>query len=163
MIRVGDAVYKAVLGPKGLDLTPYFVTVRTRTWASGRIGKPDHTSASYTDSDLCLPPHFPIRQISNREISESGGRFERGDVIVEDISPAAGCGVGYTARQLKPLVPNDGVQILYVIATVNPRETEDGLTGFFNLREGQFDDWQYYQLVLRRTRETPTGQLPTSP
>lgn len=152
MIGVGDAVYKAVLGPAGLDLTPCQLTITTRTWP-GRRG--DTSKGTPVDSPVTvLGQYFPIRALRAKEIADSGGRYRDGDVIVEDISPpgtdAAGNAIGFTIAQLRPETASDNVEIIYTLSG-----TAGGLSGNYDLAEGRFDDWQYYQLVLRRRRDTP--------
>ena len=147
MIAIGDAVYKNVLGPLGLDLTPYQLTIKTRTWPGERgdtsVGQP------VDGPILVLGQWYPVRLLSIREIAGSAGVYREGDVIVEQISPPGAGGVGYSSAQLRPATTSDRVEIVYALSG------DPGLSGNYGLRQAQFDDWQYYNLILCDRRDTP--------
>lgn len=108
--------------------------------------------SAVSDSDLVLPQQYRIRQISQREIADSGGRYENGDVIVEHITPYDGVSVGFTVAQLKPRVTSDAVERIYIISSDDPA---GGHTGEYDLRE--LRSWRAlsFDLVLKRRENTP--------
>jgi hypothetical protein len=107
-----------------------------------------------TDSDLVLPMNYRIRQLDQREIAQSGGTYENGDIIVEHITPFDGVSVGYTVQQLKPTVTSNAVEVIYLITTDDPA---GGHTGQYRLRE--LRSWKAFSfdLVLYRRQDQPNA------
>ena len=64
-----------------LGLRPFTVVVRTRTWASGRVG-----SGSSTTADVTLEPRPRVREPSPRLQATEPGKYEAGDRVVDRIS-----------------------------------------------------------------------------
>lgn len=87
-----------------------------------------------------------MRDVNQREIAGSGGRYEAGDVKVGPFTPLH-AGGGYTPEQLAPVVTVNGVEILYVLA--------GGLSGEYKRIDIETDRALSYWLVLRRKRSTP--------
>lgn len=136
------AAARALSGPSGYDIRTNQVTVRTRTWDGEYIGDGD-----YTDEDLVLPAHYPVRYLTSGEVSSSGGNYRLDDILVNHITPSDGDTVGYTPEQLRPTVTDNNVEILYVVT--------GPLAGEYTLVEFRPHRPFTYQLVLRRTRATP--------
>lgn len=133
-------VARTVLSKSTIDLRPYTLTVRTRTWSG------DRGTSTPVDSDLAITPRPKVEQVSTREIASSGGRYLQGDMHVSQITPQY-AGGGYTPTQLKPDAPDDRTEVLYLLTG------PDG--GEYRFVDGQFDANLHYELVLRRQRSTP--------
>lgn len=103
-----------------------------------------------TDVDLVLPPHYPIRVVTEVEVNSAGGQVELGDLIVDHITPSDGAGTGYTVEQLKPTVMTDNVEIIYRVTDIDG--TFDGEYSGVDIR--RFRPFTY-QLFLRRRTNTP--------
>lgn len=126
----------------GVDIYTTSVTIRTRTNSGGRVG----AEGVKTDSDLVITPRPKVREVSQREIAGSGGRYVAGDVKVGPITPAHSGG-GYTEAQLAPTAGTNGVQVIYVLA--------GGVAGEYLRVDLQTDRALSYFLVLRRKRSSP--------
>ncbi len=118
------------------------LTIRTRTWDGPRIGE-----GAFTDSDLELPPHYPVRLLTSQEVTSAAGQYELGDIKVDHITPHDGESTGYTLEQLRPEVTTNNVEIIYVITGAHPGEY--ALVDVRNYRP--FTS----QLILRRRATTP--------
>lgn len=144
MLVVIDQVTNVLL-PTVLDQCPSQLTIITRTWSGGAI---DQGTAS--DAKLVLPQKFVFRQVTTREIANSGGRYEAGDLMVEGLIPhdPANHGVGYTEAQLAPTVSAEGTEIVYSVTGQHAGEYTRGYLVSTDPYE--------YKLVLSRRRTTPT-------
>jgi hypothetical protein len=149
MLNVIDQVTNVLLpelpsGAPGLDQVPSQLTIRTRTWSGGAIGL-----GTTSDSDLVLPKKYFIRQVTTREIANSGGRYEAGDLVMEGIVPndVANPGVGFTESQLVPTVTAEGTEIIYFVTGQHSGEYERGYVDTAATYE--------YKLFLTRRRTTP--------
>lgn len=126
------------------------VTIRTRVWAGGgRNGIEPHT-----DTDLVMPRRWPVKQLSQREVAGSGGKYNDGDIRVSDISPAyvSHGGGGFTPQQLDPSMllpkPCNDTEILYLL--------DGDQTGIFSLVSlDTSSDPTAWSMVLRNTRLSP--------
>jgi hypothetical protein len=138
-------ILRSLASKPAIDIYTTSVTVRRRTWTGGRIG----AEGGKSDDDLVLTPRPRVRELNQREITGSGGRYTAGDVKVGPLTPAhdANPGVGYTEAQLAPIAPTSGVEILYVL--------EGGITGHYSRLDLQTDRAFSYWLILRRKRATP--------
>jgi hypothetical protein len=156
MLTLADRLRALPASPFGLRESA--VSVVTRTWSSGRIGYPDSTATSYTDTTPLPIVHTggfnpKIREMSTREISASGGLYELGDLIVGPITPrypdapAAQVG-GYTEAQVAPRVAADapGVEVIYLVT--GPE------AGRYRRVTVTVDHALHYTLVLRRSNKT---------
>lgn len=133
---------RALPSKPALDVYTTKVTIRTRTWAGGRVGLEGGSS----DVDAVIRPRPKVRDISQREVAGSGGRYQAGDVKVGPITPRHSGG-GYSEAQLAPSASANGTEILYVL--------EGGVTGEYLRVDLQTDRAFSYWLVLRRKRSTP--------
>lgn len=85
----------------GFRLRP--VIVRTRTWSGGRVG-----SGTATNADVTLTPRPKVAEPPARVLSESGGRWEAGDLQVTRVSAT------YDEADLAPAV-TAGVEVVYLV------------------------------------------------
>ena len=140
-------ILRGLASKPAIDIYTTSVTVRTRTWAGGRI----RADGGKVDEDVVLAPRPKVRELNQREITGSGGRYVAGDVRVGPLTPAHddNPGVGYTIAQLAPEATTNGVEILYVL------EGESGITGTFTRIDLKTDRAFSYWLILRATRATP--------
>lgn len=138
---------RALASSPAIDIYTTSVTIRTRTWTGGRIG----ADGGKVDDDLLLTPRPRVREIAQREITGSGGRYQAGDVRVGPITPAHpnNPGAGYTQEQLAPVLTTQqrGVEIIYVL--------EGGITGEYMRVDLETDRAFRYTLILRRKRSSP--------
>jgi hypothetical protein len=146
LVRLADRV-RALTGPAHLDQRPHQLTIITREWSGGykEAGVP-------TDALLALPPHFLVRQVSTREVASSGGRYELGDVAIENITPEYvdprdGQTKGFSPNVLSPSVARNGIEIIYRISGPH--------AGDYQLVELQSWRPYAYRLLLRRRLDTP--------
>ena len=105
-------------------------------------------------STLLRPRRWPVRQLSQREIAGSGGKYNEGDIRVSDISPAyvSHGGGGFTPLQLDPSIgfpkPCNDTEILYLL--------DGDQTGIFSLVSlDTSSDPTAWSMVLRNTRLSP--------
>lgn len=142
-LAVADA-FRSISGPSAFDIRRNQLTITTRTWTgpSGRVG-----DTSSSDSNLVLPAYYPIRFMTEQEVSQDAGRYEMGDVLVDHVTPSNGAGVGFTPLQLNPDVTADNVEVIYTIT--------GPLNGDYSLVDGQFHRPFSYRLVLRRRSTRP--------
>ena len=145
LLRLADRL-RALTGPDHLDQRTHQLSIVHRTWSGGY-----KDAGTATDDALTLPPHFLVRQLSTREVSGSGGRFEMGDVAVEGITPEYvdprdGQSRGYSPLVLDPVITQNGVDILYRIA--GPHAGDYRLIAL--------ESWRpyAYRLVLRRRQDS---------
>ncbi len=147
-----DAV-RRVLGPGVLDIRPTRIDIVTRTWAGPRRGA---NPGQYTDAVTSLPTYTKARHVTQREIAQSGGRYEEGDVIVGPITPAYAAtqfqpAGGFTEQQLAPRA-SQGVEIIYRLTL---QAGASGIAGEYELVELRRDKALHFDLVLTRKRTTP--------
>jgi hypothetical protein len=124
------------------------LTIRTRRWTEGRVGAGDVVTLKNT----VLPKRYPVRELSQRAVSGSGGKYQAGDVKVEDISPpySSHGGGGFSQEDLDPRrlpIPTNDIEVLYILAG-----DVSGVFAFVDLDSSDPTDWS---LVLRRTRLSP--------
>lgn len=135
-------ILRGLASRPAIDIYTTSVTIRTRTWTGGRI----RTEQGKFDEDVVITPTPKVREISQREIAGSGGRYEAGDVKVGPLTPANSAG-GYTAAQLAPTASANGIEIIYVLS--------GGITGEYMRVDLATDKPFTYTLILRRKRSTP--------
>jgi hypothetical protein len=128
-------------GGVGLDAWINSLTVRKTTWSGGRPGV-----GIATHENLTLVPNPEMREVTEREIVGSGGRYTSQDIRVQHITPAY-AGGGYTPTQLVPDVTSGAVEVVYVVA--------GPLAGEYALVDASTADPFEYKLTLRRRRTTP--------
>jgi hypothetical protein len=133
--------------PGAFGIRPNSVSIVTRTWSGERVG-----SGTSTDSTpLVISPVPKVREVSTREVSTSGGRYEMGDLRVGPITPyyAGPPAGGYTTAQLAPAVAPDqrGIEVLYFVTGPN--------AGEYRRIDLHNDFALHYTLVLRRSIRTP--------
>lgn len=134
--------------PADLGFRPYTVTLRVRTWAGGRVGLPVGSTPDITDTVITPPPK--VRQLSQREVDASGGRYQMGDFVVSGIVPSFTDGDaygGFTPAQLQP-TPTAAQDVVYLLT--GPEGTvECTQVG------SDFSRPTRYSLVLRMTAPPP--------
>ena len=137
---------RAISGPEHMNQRPHRLSILTRTWSGGY-----KEAGEASETAIDLPQHFPVRQVSTREIAASGGRYEQGDMAVEGITPEyvdpGGNLRGYSPLALDPRVTRNGVEIIYRLT--GPHE------GDYQLVELQSWRPYSYTLVLRRRSDSP--------
>lgn len=131
---------RGLAGPTQFDIRTTAVSVRTRVWSGGKPGL-----GSATDTDLVLSPRPKVRELNQSEVAGSGGAFEAGDVRVGPITPQY-TGGGYTIAQIAP-DGAAGTEILYVLT--------GAIAGLYSRVSVETDRAFRYELVLRRSRQTP--------
>ncbi len=144
MLKVANTI-RGIPSKASIDVYTTAVTVRVRTWAGGRI----EADGGYSDSDTVITPRPYVRELTQREIAGSGGRYTAGDVRVDGITPfhAGNAGIGYTEAQIAPVATTNGVEILYVLS--------GAIAGEYMRIDLATDDPIEFVLVLRRKRATP--------
>ena len=145
-LRLADRL-RALTGPAHLDQRPHQLSIITREWSGGY-----KDAGAAVDSVLALPPHFLVRQVSTRELASSGGRYELGDVAVDNITPEYvdprdGLAKGFNPNVLDPVVTRNGVEIVYRLAGPH--------AGDYQLIELQSWRPYSYRVVLRRRSDSP--------
>lgn len=141
LLAIADAV-RGIAGPNGVDIRTNQLVVVKRTWSGNRIRQ-----GNATDETLELPKKYPVRPVSQDEISSSGGLYESGDVLVDHITPSDGASVGFTVAQLKPPISGDNQERIYKL--VGEHAGEYALVELRTFRPFTF------QMVLRRRSTTP--------
>lgn len=134
---------RAIAGPTGLDIRTSTVTVRVRTYPGGER-TPDVTP---TDVDLLLPSHTKVRQLNQKELADSGGRYEDGMIKVGPITPSDSAGHGLTIAQIAPEETADGVEVYYILT--------GAVSGEYSRVNLNSDRPFRYELILTRRRTTP--------
>lgn len=131
--------------PGAMGLRPNTLSVVTRTHSLTRLGDGD-TDETALVIETPGGNSYKVRDVSSREVSESGGAYEVGDIVVGPITPAyAGPPAGgYTPEQLRPTVEagTRGTEIVYVVTGPN--------AGEYSHVETRVDRSLRYELVLRR-------------
>lgn len=144
LLKTADKV-RAIASKPSIDERTTSVTIRRRVTSGGQLGRVGD-GGGVSSTDLVLSPRPKVREVSQREITGSGGRYQAGDVKVGPITPTYSAG-GYTEEQLAPRVTTNGVEIRYVLA--------GGITGEYSRIDLSTDRSHSWFLVLRRTRSTP--------
>lgn len=142
---------RSILGPTVMDLRPTSVTIVTRTWSGGRRGV-----GTASDATVALPTWVKVRMVTAREIAQSGGRYEQGDLRIGPITPAftdsLGNTGGFTEAQLAPKGAQ-GVEIIYKLAQ------QAGASGIAAseayLVEMRRDKSFRFELIVGKLRTTP--------
>lgn len=154
------SVADSVNGPGIIDQRPTTVTIQVRQYAAGFRS----SQGSYTVvSTLALPPYVKVRLVTTREIADSGGRYDRDDVIVGPIRPTFtapdGTPGGFTQAQIDPAPSliqnastNQGTDVVYVLAQENGPLS--GLAGEYSLVEFRHFHARHYHIVLSRRMTT---------
>jgi hypothetical protein len=144
---------RALAGPTHFDLRTTSVAIVSRTWAGGfkDADPPLPGGAASSDTVLSLLPIYEVRQLTTREVSGSGGRYEFGDVKVGPVTPSFvardGTPGGVTESDLKPDVTTDAVEIIYRL--VGAHGGEYALVSLDSTKPFG------YEIVLRRRATTP--------
>ena len=135
--------------PADLGFRPYTVVRRVRTWAGASPGLPVGSTPTHSDIELTPPPR--VRQLSQREVDASAGRFQTGDFVVQGIVPAytAPSSGGYTPSQLQ-VVPAANQDVVYLLS--GPEGTVE-----CNQVGSDFTKPTRYSLVLRLIAPPPRG------
>lgn len=139
-----------LFGGEGLNLRATELQIISRTWSGLKLGL-----GTPTDEVLTVVPRVFVESVSGAEISNSGGRYQTGDVKVSSITPAydgycTGSYMtgGYTPSQLKPTTNSKNKEFIYRLMGPDP--------GDYALIDADFiSEAMTYYLVIRRTRYTP--------
>lgn len=142
MNALADKV-RAIPSRPGLDERPTSVTVRTIVYEGGRVGAEGTTHTT----DLPLLPIPYVKDVDQKDITQSGGRYIAGDVKVGPITPFYGSG-GYTEAQLAPVKTTNGTKIIYVLT--------GQLAGEYDRVALDNERTHSWYLILRRLRSTPS-------
>lgn len=87
-----------------LGFRPFAVTVRTRTWSGGELGR-----GTSTDVDVLLDPAPKVEGLSGRYAFATPGRFADGDLMVTRISRS------YDEADLGGGPPAAGVEVTWQV------------------------------------------------
>jgi len=120
------------------------VTVRRRVWDTA-IG-----TGSYRDFDLVMPQRYPVRNMTSKEISASGGRYSTEDLKWGPITPSFEGGGGYALADICPRAEpglEHRTQIFYLLT--------GAVTGEYKLDSFSSTRPFRYMVVLLRSRRTP--------
>lgn len=140
MRAVADKV-RAVPSRAALDERPTSVTIRFVTYVAGRVGSEGPTRTT----DVVITPTPRCRELNQREIAGSAGRYTVGDVRVGPITPTHTTG-GYSRDQLAPL-GTSSVKVTYLLA--------GDIAGEYSRVDLETSKPHSWFLVLRRMRTTP--------
>lgn len=143
-----------ILGPSVMDLRPTSVQIITRAWDDpGR----SINSTSADTVTLSLPNYTKVRHVSQREVAQSGGLYELGDLIVgpitpQFVSPIDGTTGGFTEAQLAPVVTDPATEILY---RVTQQSGATGINGDYARKDFKRDKTLRFMIVIGRKFTTP--------
>lgn len=161
-ILKGMAKRRQVPSTLGLRTSQLFVIVRR--WEGGRRS----AEGGYVDTavydgqviqsgqgaGLEVIPRPLVRFIRTREIFESGGLYNEGDLRVNYIQPRytspGGAPVGYSATDIAPEFDHDGIEVIYRFV--------GGVNGEYARIGSVLERWGHYELTLSARRTTP-GKL----
>lgn len=147
-------VIDAVRGiPGALDLRPYKVTVRVRTWTGTRPGigaDTDVDKAIWVDAGSHKPR---VRQLTQREIIASGGAYQDQDLRIGPITPPyTGGAANNTATSIFDPSPG-GTPAEIFFKLEGPGMAAGG--SWFKRISGDVTRPLHYEFVVRRTGEVP--------
>jgi hypothetical protein len=132
-----------------LDLAPVQAAVVTRKWSRGQMkrGTPGET-------EVRLPEWITVKAMSVREIAQSGGRFEVGDLKLGPLRPKFGYG-GFTLEELDPSVSDgyDDESTEYFYRVRQTHREGAGYSGHYHLIEIRRDDPLEMWAIVRRHLE----------
>lgn len=149
--------------PNLLGLRPTAVTIETRVWAGGRIGRSTKTvqrqlqlAPPPASGDVQGPtPYYKVRQVTQREIASSGGRYEQGTVVIGPITPyytrPDGTTGGFLEADLNPVITSQGTEVVYVLTAVDTV----GINGEYVLVDLERDSGLHFIVFANRRRVTP--------
>lgn len=157
-----DYIRTTIPGPTSFDVRPTRVSVQQWVWSGGLRG----SGARTVNTVAALPVGTKVRHVSQREIANSGGRYEAGDVRVGPITPtysASGTlpAGGFNEQQLDPPVRAQGVENVYLLSL---QAGASGISGEYQLVNLERDRALHMTMVLRKRRTTPgTAATPVLP
>jgi hypothetical protein len=133
--------------PGDFGLRRYSVTLVRRTYAE-RVGD----GSIPTAASVTLSPAPRVRVVSTREVAESGGTYQDGDLRVDRITPrlADGSG-GYAPSDLDYESTTDRDEVVIVLTG------DDGVSREGTLVKKNFDRAFGYSLVVRLKRFMTTA------
>lgn len=132
-----DTVDEARAVTEELDIRLHSLTIVTRHW----VGDVPGAEGGYSETSLVLPARYRVVPISTKEIAQSGGRYQDGDIRVGPITPV------YTTAQLAPEATGAKDEIRYVV--IGPH---GGIYTRIALENFRAFSWF---LTLHRTRQSP--------
>lgn len=134
--------------PGALDLRPYSVTVRVRTWTGARPG-----IGTYTDADTVLMNagvNPRVQVISTKDVIASGGRYAAGDFRIGPLTPAYTSG-GTSLDVIDPPRATTAREVFFILS--GPGFPPEG--AFCKRVEANTFGNFRSELIVRRTGERP--------
>ncbi len=144
---------RSLAGPDNFDIRVVKLTILQRSWNGGRrFAQGGFIDTVWAD----LPQNYRSRHVNSREVSESGGTYELGDVKFGPITPQWDVGTGPTGgwsiQSLHPSADDNGIEYIFRLTGEHPGD-------YILLDLDNFKAFSTY-LILRRTEVTPTPVEP---
>jgi hypothetical protein len=153
MREIADTL-RELTGPDVFDIRIDRLTILQRTWNGGRRG----AHGGFVDVVWAdLPQIYRAKHLNAREVAESGGTYEMGDIKFGPITPqwdtgAGGTVGGWSLEALHPSAQVNGVDYIFRLEGEHP--------GDYKLVDmDNFKAFSSY-LVLRRTLTAPSPSIP---
>ncbi len=129
--------------PSVFGLRRYTVTLRSRAWSGGAIGR-----GTATNTDTVLTPAPRVRAVTAMEVAQSAGTWREGDLRLDKITPQYTTPTtgGYTPMQLALRPPANGATDVCVILVGDEGPVEAQIV------ERRFDRAFGYSLIVRISR-----------
>ncbi len=134
--------------PGKLDLRPYSVIVRVRTWTGARPGLGTKTDVDTQILNAGFNPK--VEEVSSRDIIASGNVYQMGDYKISPITPDYGSG-GTPGTSLDPSVTTTALEVFYKIS--GPRLPSSG-AWFKRVSSSDLTNF-HIEVVVRSTAVTP--------
>jgi hypothetical protein len=145
-------VGRSITGPAVMDIRPTSVQIITRVWSEGFVGPPGYP----VDGPIVtLPNYTKVREVTQREVAESAGLFEMGDIRIGRITPVYthpdGSIRGFTEQQLAPDITDQGTEVIY---RVSLQSGSSGISGDYARVQLIRDHTLHMVLIVRRLLTT---------
>lgn len=136
--------------PGEMGLRPHSVTVRVTTWSGARVGLGTATTTStalYVGAGAQNPK---VRQLSQRDVIASGGKYTDQDLRVGPVTPSY-TGGGVAHATLDPSTSSSPTEVRFLVEGPGFPSA-----GALCERVGdETDSALHYYLILRQTGQTP--------
>lgn len=148
----------SIAGPNYLDIRTTTCQIIKRVWTSGIIGKGGPTG--FVDTVVVsLPNYIRIRHLTEREIANSGGRYELGSVVIGPVRPQwtafDGTTGGFSQSQLAPN-GDQGTAIIHRLTPLDPADiATTGIAGDYRVKDIKRDRSMRFMLFANRQSTTP--------